>query len=287
MMAANHLAMALLATTLSVTTTGRVSAQTDQPTTLVLGTARTAAEAAAVRLAVSYAEQFVPVFKPGMVLPNSDSGTSYLLDFAPTVSIETGDNDAFNAVIAKFSGNAVWFHYKRLASIPVVDLDRVVHVVPVSAGFETDRRFDNVNALLEVGYTPLIPRKAIFEGLRFGVFLQGGYKFRVDTTASGSARGGARDQSGERPESGLFRAQANIRLEVPLITYQEVRGFRLLLDASGWLDMAHTEWYHSLDATFKMPLTSDKSFDFTYQNGSGAPNFNKGEQFSANLSFAF
>src|SRR4051812_35312041 len=97
----------LLVALLSTTATGPLRAQADdegesgRPTTLTLGTLRTAAEAAAVRLAVRYAEEITSVFQPGRIPPGSPSGTSYLLDFAPAVSIETGDNDAFNGVIAK------------------------------------------------------------------------------------------------------------------------------------------------------------------------------------------
>lgn len=39
--------------------------------------------------------------------------------------------------------------------------------------------------------------------------------------------------------------------------------------------------------TLRVYVSKDRYFDFTFERGSGAPNFNKGDQFSANLTGTF
>ena len=57
--------------------------------------------------------------------------------------------------------------------------------------------------------------------------------------------------------------------------------------ATVWYDIANSVFYHRLVATLRLTVIENRHFDFTYEKGSGAPNFNEGSQFSANLAVTF
>ncbi len=64
-------------------------------------------------------------------------------------------------------------------------------------------------------------------------------------------------------------------------------GVNLIPKATGWYDFVNNEFYHTASAIIRFSLDEGRSFDLAYQNGSGAPNFNEGNQFSANLTLQF
>ena len=78
----------------------------------------------------------------------------------------------------------------------------------------------------------------------------------------------------EEPESGLFRSRAsvNLGLGVPFAPLQG--NVRLLGEGHAWYDFLNTKWYYRLNATLRLPLDEEKYFDFKFERGSGAPNFN-------------
>jgi hypothetical protein len=51
----------------------------------------------------------------------------------------------------------------------------------------------------------------------------------------------------------------------------------------------NSEIYYTLEAKVRFYLSQqkDKFFDFEYQKGSGAPNFNQGDQFGIGLTVTF
>jgi hypothetical protein len=260
------------------------------PISVSLGSARTEAEAAAVRLAIEYFENIGDIFITS-VDPNSKSGR--IADFTPEIKIQTGEEDAFNGIIAKISGNYLFFKTTDVCGAQTPDSSKAFTVIPVSVGFETDRRFNNLNLLTEVGYVPWGPKDSnnkLRFGLnpRLGIFVQAGYKFKLSSASAMPATGGAADESSEKPDSALLRLKAAACADLPLVTFSKgKRTVRLILAGAGWYDIKNSEFYHELDVILRLPLSGARYFDLQYENGSGAPSFNKGNQFSANLTIVF
>lgn len=269
---------------------------------LSLGTVRTAAEVAAVKFLAEYAEGLDAIFVTNaneVKISGADTGS--ILDLSPEISIETGDQDSFNGVIAKMTGNYMRVQLKDIPdpldstkTLQVGDLDKLVHVWPISFGFEGDRNFDSVSAILETGYIPLLIPKGIGFRHKVGIFAQAGYKF--DATEEGELEtGGAQDQSAEEEDSSILRLKGRAGTQLCVLgegkCWHKISddnwGVNIILDASGWYDLNNSEVYHSLEAILRLTLFDGRHFDLKYQDGSGAPNFNEGEEFSANLTVQF
>ena len=60
-----------------------------------------------------------------------------------------------------------------------------------------------------------------------------------------------------------------------------------LSDANGWYDILNKTTYFSLEGKLRFFVGKNRYFDFVYQKGSGAPNFNKGDQYGINLTVGF
>lgn len=216
----------------------------------------------------------------------------------PIVEVRTGGNDAFESVLAKIRGFV-------LVPRPL-DKDGEpnnfgwVHVLPFSVGIESDRDFNKPVALAEFGWTPIGPRLPITPdkldhakrfGLdpdrAFGLFVQGGYKFNdhenANTTSTSSVVGGNTDQSHENPGEAIARIKAEL-----VYGFDLADRIRLTPTATAWYDMKNSKVYYRLEALIRVAIAKDKySLDFRYEKGSGAPNFNKGDQFSTGLTLAF
>ena len=57
--------------------------------------------------------------------------------------------------------------------------------------------------------------------------------------------------------------------------------------ADGWYDIANGKTYYRVTAACRVRIAKDRHFAFACEKGSGAPNFNKGNQFSANITVTF
>ena len=174
----------------------------------------------------------------------------------------------------------------------------IVHVLPFSIGLESDREFKTPAVLAEFGWTPIGPRTTIdpkhlghsqrfgLDPMRaFGLFAQVGYKFEEDSGAGSNQtpQGGDADQSAEKPDHAITRIKAEL-----------VYGFDLgsalsfMPKAVGWYDIKNDETYYKLEALIRLAVVKEKYFfDLKYEKGSGAPNFNEGDQFSTGLALAF
>ncbi len=264
---------------------GEDKATQQSPLSLSLGTIRTEAEASAVNLLIEYTKDLPDLFKPCQL-----GQMSCLLDLTPAIKIETGDKDSFNGVILKLSGNYVIFYETDIPAPHTVDTDRVFHAFPIAVQVESNRKFDNVSTLLEVGYVPFYLRESktnLKLGLnpKIGIFLQAGYKFK---TSDNAETGGAADQSKESPNSALLRLKGALDANIPVISFSEDKfGISFLPKATGWFDIANSTFYHSVELIARLTLAKGKYFDVKYQNGSGEPNFNKGDQFGANITIQF
>lgn len=268
-------------------------ADEQQPLEVSFGVLRTEAEAAAVRLAMDYAKDLDEVWV-ARYTPGQDR--QWLLDLSPEVKINTGDHDAFDGIVAKVTGNYIRFRTTKVGGIVTPDSAALFHVIPVSVGIETARRLEHVNALAEFGYVPFrLGGKKLRVGInpKIGVFAQAGYKSVVKEGGAeqrGAEPGadGSVDTSQEKPDTVLARVKGQLGFELPVLTMSGgAQGVHVVATTTGWYDIMNDAWYYRIEATLRLKVADDKSFDFTYEKGSGAPNFNAGDQFSANLTMGF
>jgi len=269
---------------ISIVMLSGVDAQQDPfSQSLSWGVARTELEKTAVRLAVDYSKNLGEMFKPG---------PGYFFAMTPELQILTGTDTTFNGFVTKLSGNFVFFREDTIpGGIFIPDLSRF-KVLPVSIGLETDRSFEKINYIAELGFIPWywnptntnVPE--YIKKTKVGLFLQGGYKAASGDSVSTTD---IPDESGEKIDSGLLRFKISGRANTIIPLTKSEDGLRISLIGSGdlWYDIINTEIYFRISAKCRLIITDDFGFDFTYEKGAGAPNFNQGDQFSANLAFAF
>ena len=261
---------------------GSVFSADRDPFNVAIGLLRTASDNLSARAVIGFSEKYIrPIEK------YSGSGTIFQL--SPEVNVEAGADDSFSSITIKARGLFLIFHKKTLGMedelpeagpIEIPDLNKLFHAIPISVGVESDSQLRNIAALLEVGWAPLLyPERKPFklgENIKVEVLIQTGYKFKVSDETNSA--GGLADQSAESPNKGLARLKAKFEIRQNIGSRIGLRG-----DAAGWYDLINNEFYHRLDVTIRLTMFPGKHFDLKYQNGSGAPNFNKGNQFSANL----
>lgn len=247
-----------------------------------LSSIRTEAEQAAVGFLVEWSEK-VSVEK--LII-----GDKWFTQLSPDIKIQTGEKDAFNGIIAKIKGYNAIFQTKEIGGVVAVDSTKPFHILPFAAGVETNRQFSNVNVLAEVGYAPFMKiNDNYFLGLNpaMAIYVQGGYKFKVNDNEN--LPGGASDQSKEDSNSALARAKIGAKAEVVVMSPRADGRYSISLipEAWGWYDFVNTKSYYQLVGIIRLGLDKTKNFDFKYEKGSGAPNFNEGEQYSANITMVF
>jgi len=242
---------------------------------------------------------------------NQGRDYGWYVDLAPDINILTGSEDAFQSIVGKISGR---FMVASLASpeelglgsdFPagkILNYDRLLHVFPLSAGIETTRTADTLNAVGEFGYVPylLTPidswsnqtnRIALGVNPKIGVFVQGGQKLRQEAEFD---TGGARDDSAETEGKGIARLKsfASMELLFPMRFLGEQTGLRIAPAAIGWYDLLNEEVYYTLKLSVGLVLLGEANaqstlWEFTIQDGSGEPNFTEGTQFGTGLKFVY
>lgn len=251
------------------------------PLTLSIGSVRTVAEQAAVRLLIDLTKDLTGIDYQ----TNARNG---LLVVTPDIKILTGSADAFEGIVVKATGNLLFFRTAVVDGVETPDT-RFFHAIAISLGAESDGRFEQVNGVAEIGYVPWFQGAAprVLKGLHVGAFLQGGYKNDMGGRDTVTTGGGKLDESKEAAGDGLFRAKASGRWNV--VTRSTASGLALGLRASAdfWRDLRNAANYNRVVGTLRLHVSAENYFDFVFERGSGAPNFHKGDQFSANLTFAF
>ncbi len=193
-----------------------------------------------------------------------------------------------------------------ISGLYLPDPKKPFHAIPLSFGFETDSEADNIAALVEVGYVPFGPISRL-KGFRFeergyrlgvnpqvGVFLQAGYKFELDDTPE-DREGGEIDESEEDPDSALFRVKGELLFETELTNLsigfigagEEGIPVSARVELKGWYDIANGDFYDREVFALVLKLNDNTQLDFRFEHGSGAPNFNEGDQFGTNLTIKF
>ena len=246
--------------------------------------------------ALAYAISVLPIVNKARI-DDDKNGLWYIV---PDVQIQTGGNDSFQSFTAKLSGFTFKPKYK-VEDPDIIDWKKWTNIYVFSGGIESDRNSNAVTSLLELGWTPAGPLGGFgcrdTTGGHFGlddecgkggVFLQGGYKFKnsnanQEVVVTDEAEGGNLDQSEEELDSGVARLKVNFIYNFKSKTVS----FKPNLDV--WYDLVNSETYYKFEAPIKVQLSDDGKYqlEFKYQKGSGAPNFNKGDQFGVGLALQY
>ena len=252
-----------------------------------VGYLNTVLEKNALRFAIDYSEKIEP--KLSLFV----SGKNSLMSFSPDLKILLGSEDAFNGIVAKYTGNIMKFKTTTIAGIETPDLSKTFSNFPVSIGIESDKDFSFVSGLVETGYIPWYQNnkdlKNVLRETKVGVFVQGGYKFdtSTETDTITNINSGDIDHSEEENDNGLFRLKFSAGFSPKIYIEEENNiGFSLIGNGDAWYDIMNNEIYYHLEGALRL-FYKDYFFDIKYEKGSGAPNFNQGDQFSANLGIVF
>lgn len=270
-------------------TVSLASAQ-EKPLTITLGNIKTELKNSALNLGIQYLVSLDSAYKEQDIL---FTGKKSLFQISPEFNVQTGTSDAFSAIDAKITGVALLFQTIKIDGIITPDTKKLFHTFPLSAGIETNNNFDYVNAICEAGYVPWY--QAVFmnkvpawlKKTKLGIFLQGGYKFNLDITDSVNKSGGGADQSKEPIDKAILRAKGSFGINTQELLNLLFLKIGLAGDANGWYDILNRTTYFSLEGKFRFFVGKNRYFDFVYQKGSGAPNFNKGDQYGINLTVGF
>ncbi|MBW1899302.1 MAG: hypothetical protein JRI61_09615 [Deltaproteobacteria bacterium] len=265
----------------------------NHPFALSFGTVRTDANLGAINLYLRYNEQ-VDENKIFASVGEDDFriGKGRLIGFSPDLLIQTGGEDAFRSVIAKIRWNYLWPKVMPVESEKKPGKPKSFLRFPLAIGFETDHRFDKLNLIGECGYEFIgrpVGKNQMVKRPEVGLFLQTGYKFEIkDTLGQDPEFGGAADESEEDTNSFILRAALGGSAEIDLLHCNKDRQLmRFLPLGRVWYDIPNSEIYYILDLILRLVLAPAKSFDLRYELGSGEPNLNDGNQFSANFTLRF
>lgn len=205
----------------------------------------------------------------------------------PELEIVSGSEDAFSSIILKASGLFNTFKTTQTPSgLTIPDHNKTSHSFPISLGVEANNSFDNVNGIFEVGWVPYYQSytrssPTWVKRSRFGIFMQTGYKFSVDTTG----QGGDEFASAEQVKRFIARARGILSVDTDAIFHVGALNVGLVGSAEGWADIANSEFYHKLEGRARIYLTPDQYFDVIWSSGSGAPLFNDAEQVGVGFTF--
>jgi hypothetical protein len=253
--------------------------------TVNLGTSKTDLRNSALNFAFSYIRSMDSVINQYHQI----NGKHSYLAITPDVKVSTGTSDAFSSIIAKASGLFTSFHTTTVEGLVTPEADRTMNVFPVSVGVESNNQFTFINAIAEAGYepywqSPLHRGSSVLQHVNWGVWLQAGYKWHTGADTA-SLFGGATDESKET--SSIFRAKTTLAINTARLININGFGLGLVGDAGLWYDLLHGAVYYRVNGAARIYLTNTAYFDIFYQKGSGAPNFNTGDQFGTGLTIIF
>lgn len=216
-------------------------------------------------------------------------GKKSVFSLTPNIDMQAGNSDAFSSITAKLTGMAVFFGTTTVSGIVTPNTSKVIHTLPVSLGVETNSQFNFINTLLEVGYVPWYQGASNPDWIKhtkLGVFLQAGYKARIDSSGNIST-GGQVDESQEALNSGLFRVKGSFAVDTKqLVSIQSVK-LGLVGSSDVWFDFVNSATYYRLIGALRVYLNGANYLDLQFQRGSGAPNFNQGDQWGVGLTLLF
>lgn len=248
---------------------------------------KTFSKSNALGLGVNYLKQYNSID----LQANGEKG---FLNITPEIITQAGTNDAFSQLQLKLSGYFLKAKTTSVDGLITIDRTKTFHLFPLSIGLESNTDFSFVNTLFEAGYTPFYQGRKnasvseLFKHTSFGFFVQAGYKGLIDSTNSNLQMGGKKDDSKEKLNNGICRFKGIFTIDTKnIFTNKDKPGLGLIGNATYWYDFINAQIYYRIECKLRLYLTEKQFFDFKYEKGSGAPNFNQGEQFSSGLSVNF
>ncbi len=204
------------------------------------------------------------------------------LSWQPDIKIQIGGKDVLDGIVAKYSGLLSKYKFTDDPDIP--DLSKTIQVFSFSGGFEANQSFNVINGLMEFGYMPWYQnqtKSSIIRKTKFGAFAQLGYKFQGENVHLG----GNQDQSQENEDDVLAR------LKTSFVYAPEIKlgtNAKIITEgaAHAWLDIVNSDIYYNIKGSLKLEVKK-YTWIVKYEKGSGAPNFNEGDQFGGGLQIAF
>ncbi len=250
---------------------------------VTVGGVRTETNQAAIAIGFNYLKSLDSLYggKEAMIY-----GKRSWIMVTPEVDFQTGGADALNGITGKATAMITKFRTTVVDGIETPDADKVLHVFPVSVGAESNNRFNFVNGIVEAGYTPYY--QSVTSNLphwlkrtKLGVFLQTGYKF------GDSSNWNPDDQSQEAMRSGILRARGSFSINTRDVITVDAFRVGIVGKTNVWYDFVNRKFHSQIVGTARLRLTPTMFVDVEYQKGSGAPNFNDGDQFGTGLSILF
>lgn len=263
----------------------------EKPIRIDLSTIKTELRQNAISLGVTYLKSLDSLFTLQDILLAEKNA---LFQVTPEFDVLTGTEDAFSSVSARLSGIYMRFGDTLIDGVLTPNTARGFQTFPFSAGFETNNKFNVLNGIVEAGWVPWYQTQANhktpgwLKHTKFGLFVQAGYKFGIDTTGV-TTMGGETDQSYEAPDHAILRTKGSFGIDTQSLFELSGVGVGIAGNADGWYDFLNNRVYYSVQGKIRFYLASDKDrfFDFKYQKGSGSPNFNEGDQFGMGLTLMF
>ncbi|NOU46904.1 MAG: hypothetical protein HOO86_07575 [Bacteroidales bacterium] len=263
----------------------------EKPLEVSLGSINTESKRNAIDFGIRYAKTLDSLFKKQDILL---SGKNSLFQASPEFIVQSGTNDAFSSIDVKLSGLFMLFKTTTIDNQLTPCTDCFMDLLPISVGIETNNTFSTINGIIEFGYVPWYQSPMMkkvpswMKNTKIGVFLQAGYKFNIDTTNIIPV-GGQIDESKEAVDDRIFRVKGSFAIDTKSLFEINGVGVGLVGSADGWYDFLNSEVYYTIKGAARFFLTQnkDKYFDLKYQKGSGAPNFNQGDQFGIGLTMTF
>ena len=263
----------------------------EKPLQIDLSTIKTELKQNAISVGINYVKSLDSLFKVrDIFVPNNNS----LFQITPQFNVQTGTSDAFSSINAKITGLFMTFRDTTIAGQKTPNTARGFQTFPISLGVETNNKFNIINGIIEAGWVPWYQTQGNkrtpkwLKSTKFGIFIQGGYKFGVDNTGITSV-GGEKDESKEKVDDPIFRAKSSFGINTNSLFELSGVGVGLVGNADAWYDFLNGQVYYTAQGKVRFYLTQnkDKFFDFKYQKGSGAPNFNEGDQYGLGLTVTF
>ena len=263
--------------------------------TLSVGGVSTSARQGAIDLGLKLFESYESVLNK----PQVAAGHKWYMYAMPQAEIRYGSGDMFNGFVAKATGIIMFYDTTTVVGVSgVLDPSKMRWIVPYSVGLETNKDFKNYNVIGEIGLVPFYKTIAAHLGVtnktllqlsnqsNFGIYFQGGSKVGSLGTADTLTNQGVGDasQSLEKIDSGIARLKLMANLNPVLL--KPIKGnfnLNLRFQATYWYDFINSGHYYRVEAKAGIQILKNIAFEFGYEKGSGAPNFNTGDQFGGNL----
>lgn len=255
---------------------------------VTVGAGKSDLRESAVLIGISYYKSFDSIWKNKQYRWYGKNST---FSIQPELALQTGTEDAFSSITLKATGLLMHFKTTTVAGVVTPNTAAVFHTFPMAIGVETNNMFRTANAIVEAGWVPWYQASTVnlpkfIKTTSFGLYLQGGYKV-AGSTGGSPEKGGAIDESEELPDHFLARVKGSFDVDTRTLLKVNNLEVGIVGGADVWYDIVNGAVYHRLEGRGRFYLDNLKYIDLIYQKGSGAPNFNQGDQYGVGLTITF